>query len=68
MIFLRPHGERAVAVVPNDNEIVHLAPDEDRTIHLLPGNADTLHAVPRSGPGGMQATPGYMGPGSDKGQ
>jgi len=68
MIFLRPHGERTVVVAPNDNAMRYIAPNEDRTVYLLPGDADALHALPPSGPGGMQATPGYMGPGSDKGQ
>jgi hypothetical protein len=67
-IFLRPHGERAVVVAPNDDETVYLAPEDGPTIDLLPGDAYTLRAVPPNGPGGMQATPGYMGPGSDKGQ
>jgi len=59
IVFLRPHGERAVVVSPDNRETLYVTPDVDGSILLLPGDAN---------PGGMQSTPGSMGPGSDKGQ
>jgi hypothetical protein len=71
VIFLRPHGEGEVAVVPG-GETVYTVPDDadDVTVmRVLPdGTLYDMDVVPPEGPGGMQSTPGYMGPGSDKGQ
>lgn len=69
VIFLRPHGESDAAVAPDDDETVSVVPEEDGAIiRFLPDDAELITPVPPSGPGGMQSTPGYMGPGSDKGQ
>jgi hypothetical protein len=59
IIFLRPPGARAGVVAPDDDETVDVAPDAGGSVDLLPEDA---------APGGMQATPGAMGPRSDKGQ
>jgi hypothetical protein len=69
VIMLRPHGERIVVLSPDNDRVVYVEPDGTRVLYLTPEDqAIPEDEIPPPSAGGMQATPGYDGPGSAKGQ
>lgn len=69
VILLRPQGERIVVLSPGDDRTVYIEPDGTRVLYLTPQDeAMPGDEIPPPSPGGMQATPGYDGPGNAKGQ
>ena len=68
-IYLIPGDADAIILTPDAGRVLDVAPDEPQELYRLPEDRDVLSdATPPPSAGGMQATPGYAGPGSAKAQ
>lgn len=69
VIYLLPGDQDAIVVTPDAGTVLDVTPHEPQELYRLPEDRDVLtDANPPPSAGGMQATPGYVGPGSAKGQ
>ena len=69
VIYLIPGDADAITLTPDAGTVLDVAPDEPEELYRLPEDRDVLSdATPPPSAGGMQATPGYTGPGSAKAQ
>jgi hypothetical protein len=68
VIYVLP-GDAGAAREPDAGQVLDVAPDEPLELYRLPQDRDMLSdATPPPSASGMQATPGYVRPGSAKAQ
>jgi hypothetical protein len=67
--YLQDVAPRERVTTPDAGRALDIVPDAPEEMYRLPEDRDTLSdATPPRSAGGMQATPGYTGPGSAKAQ